>query len=169
MSRYRSPEKPGSPYISYAGFNRLNTELDGLWRVRRPEVVKALSAAAAEGDRSENAEYIYRKKELGSIDRRVRFLRKRLDILKPIDLSLTPDDPERVFFGAWVCLEDENGETRRYRVVGPDEFDADPAYISMDSPLAQAILGKRLDDEVSVSLPSGIQTLFITAIEYESE
>jgi transcription elongation factor GreB len=134
--------------------------------VKRREVTAALSAAAAEGDRSENAEYIYRKKQLREIDRRVRYLQKRLDELKIVDTL--PADRERVFFGVWVELENEQGETERYRIVGPDEFDEQEQYISMDSPLAKALLGKRLDDEVRVQTPAGVRELVIVAVHYEA-
>jgi transcription elongation factor GreB len=163
MGRYRPPAPKKSPYITAAGHERLASELDGLWKKRR-EVVVALSAAAAEGDRSENAEYIYRKKQLGEIDRRVRYLQKRLDELKVVDSS--PTDVNKVYFGAWVELEDDAGEQLRYRIVGPDEFDEQPAYISMDSPVAKALLGKSLDDDVSVETPKGVKQYIIMAIEY---
>lgn len=166
MGRWRPPQTPGSPYITRAGFERLRAEADELWLKRRPAVVKALAAAAAEGDRSENAEYIYRKKELAGIDRRIRFLRKRLDILKAIDPS-QPQDPQRVYFAAWVCIEDEDGNQQRLRIVGPDEFDADAGYISMDSPMAKALMGKRLDDEITVALPEGPKIFYITEVNYQ--
>ena len=123
-----------------------------------------MSEAAAQGDRSENAEYTYGKKRLREIDRRVRFLRKRLDGM--VIVEQPPTDPKRVFFGAWVELEDEAGQMREHRIVGPDEFDMDPRYVSMDAPLGRAVLGKRLDDEVKVALPGGEQRLVITAVRY---
>lgn len=166
MSRYRPPARPGSKYITPTGLQRLREELDQLWRVERPEVTRAVAEAAAQGDRSENAEYTYGKRRLREIDRRVRFLRKRLDGM--VVVSAPPADPRRVFFGAWVTLEDEDGRERRHRIVGPDEFDLDPGWISVDSPLARALLGKRVDDEVSVELPGGTQQWVITAIEYEA-
>jgi transcription elongation factor GreB len=165
MGRYRPPAEKKSPYITAEGHARLSAELDALW-VKRREVTAALSAAAAEGDRSENAEYIYCKKQLREIDRRVRYLQKRLDELKIVDTL--PADRERVFFGAWVELENEQGETERYRIVGPDEFDEQEQYISMDSPLAKALLGKRLDDEVRVQTPAGVRELVIVAVHYEA-
>src|SRR3954468_2045543 len=122
MSRYRPAEKPGSQFITPAGAARLGQELDALWRVERPRVTQAVSEAAAQGDRSENAEYTYGKKRLREIDRRVRFLRKRLDGM--IVVERPPSDPKRVFFGAWVSVEDDAGDLSRYRIVGPDEFDA---------------------------------------------
>jgi transcription elongation factor GreB len=165
MSRWKPPSRPGSQYITPAGAQRLRDELDQLWKVERPQVTQAVSEAAAQGDRSENAEYTYGKRRLREIDRRVRFLRKRLDGMVVVDHP--PTDRGRVFFGAWVELEDETGGTRRHRIVGPDEFDMAAGYISMDSPLARALLGRRLDDEVTVELPGGERTLAITAIQYE--
>jgi len=165
MGRYRQPQKTGSKYITATGYQRLAEELDHLWFSLRPEVTKAVSAAAAEGDRSENAEYIYRKKQLREIDSRVRFLRKRLEGMKVV--SEKPASTDKVFFGAWVTVEDENGNQQRYRIVGPDEFDMHDDYISMDSPVAKALLGKNLDDEVEVNLPAGKKYLVIVDIEYE--
>ena len=164
MGRWRPPTRPGSQYITQAGADRLRAELDHLWRVERPQVTQAVSEAAAQGDRSENAEYTYGKKRLREIDRRVRFLRQRLDGIVIVDQP--PSDPRRVFFGAWVELEDEQGERRCYRVVGPDEFDMDPRYLSMDSPLGRALLGKALDAEVSVALPAGQQHYVVASIRY---
>lgn len=135
-----------------------------MWR-RRADVVKALSAAAAEGDRSENAEYIYRKKELREIDRRIRYLQKRLPELTVV--SSAPSETDRIFFGAWVRLEDEAGNEQVRRIVGPDEFDSDAHYISLDSPLAKALMKKRLDDEVDVALPKGTARFIITEISYQ--
>jgi len=163
MGRYRPPAPKKSPYITVEGHQRLSDELEDLWPTRR-EVVAALSAAAAEGDRSENAEYIYRKKQLGGIDRRIRYLQKRLDELKVVDNK--PADPNKVFFGAWVELEDEQGETVRYRIVGPDEFDEEDDYISMDSPVAKALLGKGLDDDVTVETPKGKIIYIVVNVEY---
>lgn len=165
MGRYRPPQKPGSKYITPAGHKRLTEELDFLWRKKRPEVTAALSAAAAEGDRSENAEYIYRKKQLREIDSRVRHLRKRLEHMKIVDT--VPSDPGKVFFGAWVTLEDEEGNETRYRIVGPDEFDYQQNLISMDSPLAKALMGKAIDNEVAVQTPKGMKEYYIVAISYE--
>jgi transcription elongation factor GreB len=165
MGRYRAPQTPGSKYITAGGARRLREELDELWRVERPRVTQAVSEAAAQGDRSENAEYIYGKRRLREIDSRVRFLRKRLDGMVIVEQG--PSDPGRVFFGAWVDVESADGEESRYRIVGPDEFDMDPAYISMDSPLGRALLGKKLDDELKVELPGGARAFVIVAIEYE--
>ena len=144
---------------------RLKQELDHLWRVLRPQVTQAVQEAAAQGDRSENAEYIYGKRQLREIDRRVRFLRQRLDGMVVVDAP--PSDPSRVFFGAWVRLEDEDGIEAEYRIVGPDEFDAAQGFISMDSPLGRALLRKGLDDEVKVELPGGAKTFVVVSVRYE--
>jgi transcription elongation factor GreB len=164
MGRWRPPTRPGSQYITPEGADRLRAELDTLWRVERPQVTQAVSEAAAQGDRSENADYIYGKRRLHEIDRRVRFLRKRLDGMVIVDQQ--PSDPHRVFFGAWITLEASDGESRSHRIVGPDEFDMDPRYISLDAPLGRALLGKRLDDDITLQLADGQQTLTITAIRY---
>jgi transcription elongation factor GreB len=164
VSRYRPPTPVGSKFITPTGFARLNDELDQLWRVERPRVTQTVSAAAAQGDRSENADYTYGKKRLREIDGRVRFLRKRLEGMKVVDQP--PSDRQRVFFGAWVTLEDEAGDEQRHRIVGPDEFDSSPGYISMDAPLARALLGKKLDDEIQVSAPGGMRRLIVVAVEY---
>lgn len=165
MIRYRTPEKPGSQFITPAGAERLKQELDELWKTERPRVTQAVSEAAAQGDRSENAEYTYGKKRLREIDRRVRFLRKRLDGMTIVDKA--PSDRRRVFFGAWVTLEDDSGKQARHRIVGPDEFDMAPGYISMDAPLARALMRKGLDDEVTVELPGGSRTFIVVEIDYE--
>jgi transcription elongation factor GreB len=165
MGRYREPQRAGSKYITPEGARRLNKELDELWRIERPRVTQAVSEAAAQGDRSENAEYIYGKRRLREIDRRVRFLRKRLEGMVIVDRG--PSDPRRVFFGAWVSLEAEDGTVARYRIVGPDEFDAAPGYISMDSPLGVALMKKALDEDVAVEVPGGVRTFTIVEIEYE--
>lgn len=164
MGRYRPPQPKSSPYITAEGYDTLHAENKALW-LRRAEVTRALSAAAAEGDRSENAEYIYRKKELREIDRRIRYLQKRIPDLKVV--STTPDDPERVFFGAWVTLEDDNGMEKTWRIVGADEFDTKKGWISMDSPMAKALLKKSTDDEVHVDTPQGIQHYYITRVSYQ--
>jgi transcription elongation factor GreB len=166
MGRVPQPQPAGSKYITREGAERLRAELDELWRSERPRVTQAVAAAAAQGDRSENAEYTYGKRRLREIDRRVRFLRRRLDGMVIVDQP--PADPARVFFGAWVSLEAEDGAQSRYRIVGPDEFDMAPGYISMDSPLGRALLRKRLDEEVVVAAPSGEVTYVIVSIEYRS-
>ena len=147
MSRWKAPRPKSSPYITPAGYQRLERELKDFW-IKRKDVVSALSAAAAEGDRSENAEYIYRKKELRGIDSRIHFLQKRMPSLNII--SETPVDQERIFFSAWVLLEKDKGEELLYRIVGADEFEMDKRYISLDSPLARALLKKTFDDQVLI-------------------
>ncbi len=141
----------------------LQDESRALWK-RRAEVSKALSAAAAEGDRSENAEYIYRKKELRGIDWRIRYLQKRLPELRVV--TTTPDNRQQVFFGAWVTLQNDAGDKVRYRIVGPDEFDTCKEYISMDAPLARALLKKSLHDEVRVKTPKGEKHYLIIDVHY---
>jgi transcription elongation factor GreB len=165
MGRYRPPAPPKSAYITAQGFDRLKQEEAAIW-VRRREVTKALAAAAAEGDRSENAEYIYRKKELREIDRRIRYLQKRLPDLKVV--RDPPSNPEQIFFAAWVKLETEDGAISEYRIVGPDEIDHQAGYISMDSPLAKALLKRTIDDEVVVSTPGGDTLYWILEIRYEA-
>lgn len=147
MSRWRPPQPKSSPYITPEGYQALEIELRDLW-TKRKEVTQALSAAAAEGDRSENAEYIYRKKELRGIDRRIHYLQKRLPDLNIV--SLPPDDQDRIFFSAWVTLENEAGEEVTYRIVGADELNPKKQHISLDSPLAKALLKKTFDDEVAI-------------------
>jgi len=164
VSRYRAPTRPGSRYITPAGHARLRAELDQLWRVERPQVTAAVSAAAAQGDRSENAEYTYGKRRLREIDSRVRFLRQRLDGMVVVEKP--PSDPQRVFFGAWVELEDEQGNLHRHRIVGPDEFDQAEGYISMDAPLAKALMGKGLDAEIALSIAGQELRYTIMWIEY---
>lgn len=165
MSRYRHPQKPGSKYITPEGKKRLTEEFSVLWRVKRPEVTAALAAAAAEGDRSENAEYIYRKKQLREIDSRIHFLKGRLEDVVVVDS--VPDDPARVFFGAWVRLAGEDGSIVEYRIVGPDEFDPDRNYISMDSPVARALMKRTEGDEVLVKRPKGDRLFTIVNVSYQ--
>ena len=164
MGRWRPPAPKSSPYITPAGFEKLQAELDGIW-LRRREVVKALADAAAEGDRSENAEYIYRKKELAGLDRRIRYLQKRLPELTVVRET---HDGDKVFFGATVEVCDDGDETRCYRIVGPDETDAKTAAISIDSPLARALLGKTVDDEVTINVGGTTITVTVESIHYES-
>ncbi len=171
MSRYRPPTQPGSKYITPEGAKRLRDELDRLWHDERPRVTQAVSEAAAQGDRSENAEYTYGKKRLHEIDRRVRFLRQRLDGMTVVDpeAPLGRRDPTRVYFGAWVQIEihaEKLGPAHWYRLVGPDEFDMADGYLSIDSPLGRCLLGKRLDEEVTVALPGGLTVFSIVAISY---
>jgi transcription elongation factor GreB len=165
MTRYRRPQTPGSKYATAEGARRLREELDYLWRVQRPQVTKAVSEAAAQGDRSENAEYIYGKKQLREIDRRVRFLRKRLEGL--VVVNRPPDDRGRIFFGAWVLLEDDDGHETELRIVGPDEIDPARKYVSMDAPLCRALMRKTVGDEVTVEVPGGAVTYVVTEIRYE--
>ena len=168
MSRWRPPSPRSTAIITRAGFDALKAELDHLWRELRPEVVKALAAAAAEGDRSENAEYTYRKKQLGEIDRRVRYLSKRIPSLKVAEG--VPADRDAVFFGATIEIENiESGETHTYRIVGPDETDAKRGWISVDSPLARAALKKRVDEEFEAELPSGKARFVVIAVNYSRE
>lgn len=167
MTRYRKTAPQGSKYVTAEGARRLREELDYLWRIERPAVTRAVSEAAAQGDRSENAEYIYGKRQLREIDRRLRFLRKRLEGM--VVVSQPPDDTSRVFFGAWVRLEDEEGGVTELRIVGPDEIDPARRYVSMDSPLARALMGKRRDAEVTVELPGGSRSFLITEVRYEPD
>ena len=147
MGRWRPPVKQGSPYITAAGYAALEVELEAIGK-RRRGVVKHLAAAAAEGDRSENAEYIYRKRELAEIDRRIRYLQRRMPQLQIV--AEVPTDGSRIFFGASVELEDEQGESACYRIVGPDEINAGRGWISIDSPMAKALMTRAVDDEVTV-------------------
>ena len=164
MGRYRPPRRRGSTYITPEGEQALREELHQLWKVERPVVTNAVHEAAKNGDRSENGDYIYGKRRLREIDSRVRFLNKRLDELQVVDRP--PDDTSKVRFGAWVTLEDEDGQEKRWRIVGPDEFDLAKGKLSMDSPMARALLGKGLDDEVTVHSPSGEQLFYVTEIDY---
>ncbi len=165
MSRWRPPPPHSSAIITRDGYQRLRAELDELWKRKRPKVVAALAAAAAEGDRSENAEYTYRKKQLGEIDRRVRYLSKRLPALKVIEL--TPTDPGMIFFGARFAIEDlESGVVSSYCIVGPDETDAKAGHISIDSPLARAVMKKRTGDVFEAVLPTGPAHYCIRSVRY---
>jgi len=155
-------------YITRSGFEKLKAELDFLWKDERPRVTQAVSVAAALGDRSENADYIYGKKRLREIDRRIRFLTKRMDELEVVDLGPRART-DRVYFGAWVELEDEGGERVRYQLVGPDEFDAARGRISIESPVGRALMGKQLGDEVRVRRPKGDATFTVIAIDYSTK
>jgi transcription elongation factor GreB len=165
MGRWRPPPPESSPYNTPAGFLSLQKELEEIW-LRRRDVVKALAEAAAEGDRSENAEYIYRKKELGGLDRRIRYLQKRLPAL-----NIVREHPEGdvIFFGATVKVTEDNGDSHTYRIVGPDETDAKTSAISMDSPMARALLKKRVDDDVQVVLGDETRTMTISSVHYEHQ
>ena len=162
MGRWRPPAPQSSPYITPAGFTALQKELEGIW-LRRRDVVKALAEAAAEGDRSENAEYIYRKKELGGLDRRIRYLQKRLPTLNVVRES--PKD-DAIFFGAFVEVRDDAGEMSTYRIVGPDETDAETSAISMDSPLAKALLAKQVGEEIVLNTGEKAITITVVSIKY---
>jgi transcription elongation factor GreB len=164
MSRWRPPRPKSSPYITVEGYQTLEVELKQLWE-RRKHVTAALSAAAAEGDRSENAEYIYRKKELREIDRRIHYLQKRLPSLTVV--SEKPGNQNQVFFGAWVTLETMDGDEITYRIVGADEIDTSGGLISLDSPLAKGLLKKNLDDEVVIRHGDKETRYYIVAINYQ--
>lgn len=164
MGRYRPPTPRGSNYITPEGEIALREELHQLWKVERPTVTHSVHEAAKNGDRSENGDYIYGKKRLREIDSRVRFLTKRLDDLTVVDQA--PKQQDKIFFGAWVTLVDEAEELQRYRIVGPDEFNLRENKLSMDSPLAKALLGKCMDDEISFQSPSGLKILLVHAIHY---
>ena len=164
MGRWRPKGIPASKYITAEGYKKLNDELQYLWKEKRPEITQSVQEAAAQGDRSENAEYIYGKKQLREIDRRVRFLSKRLDDMTVVDR--VPEDQSKVFFGAWVELENEDGEPEIYRLVGPDEFDQSEEYTSMDSPLGKAVMGKALHEDILVAAPDRETRYTIVRIEY---
>jgi len=164
VGRWRAPEEPGSPYITPEGAQSLNQESRYLWKTLRPEVVRALSEAAAEGDRSENAEYIYRKKQLGEIDRRLRYLGKRIDIMKIVDRP--PSNISVIRFGAWITLQGPDDAVVSYRIVGVDETDAKQGFISIDSPVALALLGKTVGDQVEVELPDCRTCFSVIKITY---
>lgn len=166
MTRYRPPRPPSAPYITPAGFVRLETELRTLWKVTRPEVTRRVAEAAAMGDRSENAEYIYGKKQLREIDARVRYLSKRLEALQVVDR--TPADPARIFFGAWIEIEDDQGGVHRYRIVGADEIGDAPGYISVDAPVARSLLGKRIGEVVVVEAGGAARELEVLSIHYDA-
>lgn len=163
-TRDRTPRAPPSGYITPEGARRLRAELDHLWSVERPRVTQEVADAAAQGDRSENAEYIYGKRRLREIDRRIRFLAKRLDALTVVEPRERSDG--RVYFGAWVRLEDDDGSEVEYRLVGPDEADAKTNLVSIDSPVGRALLGRSEGDEVTVVRPRGRATFTIAAVRY---
>jgi len=165
MGRWRPPRKQGSPYITPEGAAALEAELKQLWKVERPKVTNDVHEAAKNGDRSENGDYIYGKKRLREIDSRVRFLTKRLDQLTIVERA--PDDQSRIFFGAWVTLIDENDAEKTYRIVGPDEFNISEGKLSVDSPLARALLKKQRDDEVIIHTSNGEEQYWVEKIWYE--
>jgi transcription elongation factor GreB len=164
MGRYRAPRPESSKYITPEGAVSLEQELDHLWRTKRPAVTKAVAEAAAQGDRSENAEYIYGKRQLAEIDRRVRYLRKRLHGIRIVDQP--PSDTGKVYFGAWFELRDEGGARHEYRLVGPDEFDLAEGYISMDSPLGRAVMGKAIGGTITVPAPDGERIYQLVGVRY---
>lgn len=164
MSRYRPPRRRGTALITPEGERALRDELYRLWKVERPQVTDVVREAARNGDRSENGDYIYGKRRLREIDSRVRFLGKRLDEVTIVDRP--PADANKVYFGCHVTLENDAGEETRWQVVGPDEFDLPTGRLSIDSPVARALLGKTIDDEVKVTTPAGEQRYYITAVDY---
>jgi len=155
---------PVSSYITPDGHKCLHDELSFLWKTKRPQVTQAVAEAAAMGDRSENAEYIYGKRQLRQIDSRIRFLKKRLEKLIIVDRK--PADTSKVYFGAWVELEDNDGNMFQYRIVGPDESNTEKNFISVDSPMAKALLRRSEGDEVTVSRPNGTMTFVVVSIRY---
>ena len=165
MGRYRPPAPQSSKYITPEGAAVLREELEFLWRRKRPEVTRAVAEAAAQGDRSENAEYIYGKKQLGEIDRRIRFLRKRLEGIHVVDQ--VPSDTRKVYFGAWFELRDPQDRVQSFRLVGPDEFDFAEENVSMDSPLGVAVMGKSLEDEITVETPDGQARYTVVRVRYQ--
>jgi transcription elongation factor GreB len=164
MARYRPPAAPMSNYLTEEGEARLRQELTYLWKEERPRITQSVTEAVAQGDRSENAEYTYGKKRLREIDRRVRYLSKRLE--SAVVVNSTPDDTSKIYFGAWVTVEDDAGDCQEYRIVGPDEIGDRPGYISMDAPLGRALLGKQIDSEVVIRTPDGKRTCYVNAIRY---
>ena len=165
MSRYRPPRIPGSFYITPEGEKNLRNEVFQLWKVERPQVTAVVHEAAKNGDRSENGDYIYGKRRLREIDSRVGFLTRRLDKLTVVDRI--PDNRDKIYFGAWVKIEDEEGTEKTYRIVGPDEFDLSKNKLSMDSPLAIALLGKQVDSDIIFATPEGNRELTIIEVWYE--
>ena len=153
--------------VTREGYKKLKEELDFLWKERRPEITKIVSWAASLGDRSENADYTYNKRILREIDRRVRYLRKRLEILRVVDYS--PQQDGKVFFGAWVEIENDDGDALKFRIVGPDEIYGRKDYISIDSPMARALIKKEVDDEAVVMTPEGPKVWYINAITYQQD
>jgi transcription elongation factor GreB len=152
-------------YITDEGYRKLREELDQLFRVERPRVVKGVADAAAEGDRSENAEYIYGKKKLREIDKRIEFLTKRVDVLSVVT-EYPKNGTDKIFFGAFVDLEDDEGRATSYRIVGADESNAERGYISIESPVARALMGKRLGESVTVQRPKGEVTFSVLRVRY---
>ena len=166
MGRWRPPPEKSSPYITPEGARRLRAELADLWHQQRPEVVRAITAAAAEGDRSENAEYIYRKKQLREMDRRIQYLSRRVEQFKVVDE--TPRDTQTVRFGAWVEVRDDEDQASLWRIVGADEITTDGRCISVDSPVARALIGKSVGEDVEVERPAGPISLYIESVSYQA-
>ena len=166
MIRYRPPQKSGSKYITAEGELLLKKELNQLWKIERPKVTQQVSEAAALGDRSENAEYIYGKKRLREIDRRVRYLTKRLEELKVV--SQTPPDKTKAYFGCFISLKDNEENKSKYRLVGPDEISSEKGYISIDSPLGKAVLGKKVGARITIQSPQGQLSYQLIKVEYLS-
>ena len=164
MTRYKPPTKSGSKYITKEGELLLKEELNQLWKVERPKVTQQVSEAAALGDRSENAEYIYGKKRLREIDRRVRYLTKRLEELKVV--SQIPSDKTKAYFGCFISVENNEGDKTKYRLVGPDEINPEKGYISIDSPLGKAVLGKKVGSKINIQSPQGKLSYQLTKVEY---
>ena len=165
MGRYRPPTPKSSPYITPEGASKMRAEVHQLWKIERPKVTHIVHEAAKNGDRSENGDYIYGKRRLREIDSRVRYLTKRIEEATIVEDK--PRDPSKVFFAAWVTVEDEDsGDEHTYRIVGSDEIDAALNWISIDSPIARALVGKSIDDEINVKTPAGDRCLIITAIKY---
>jgi transcription elongation factor GreB len=165
MGRYRPPSPKSSPYITPEGASKMRAEVHQLWKIERPKVTHIVHEAAKNGDRSENGDYIYGKRRLREIDSRVRYLTKRIEEATIVEDK--PRDPSKVFFAAWVTVEDEgSGDEHIYRLVGSDEIDSSLNWISIDSPIARALVGKSIDDEINVKTPSGDRCLIITAIRY---
>ena len=167
MGRWRPPAKTGSKYITLKGYEKLNSELRYLWKEKRPAVTRSVQEAAAQGDRSENAEYIYGKKQLREIDGRIQFLSRRLDDMTVVDKP--PPDQTRIYFGAWVTLITDTEKAARYRIVGPDEIGDHSDYISIDSPMARALIGKQSGDIISINTPGKHKTCRITHIGYQTK
>jgi transcription elongation factor GreB len=164
MSRYRPPRPPSAKYITAEGEKVMKAELHQLWKVERPVITQSVSEAAAQGDRSENAEYIYGKKRLREIDGRVRYLSKRLEEMTVV--SEPPTNQDKIYFGAIVTLEDEEQNTLKYKIVGPDELDPQKGHISIDAPLGLALLSKEVDSEIEIESPTGRKIYYVLAIEY---
>ena len=164
MSRYRPPQPPSAKYITAGGEKAMKAELHQLWKVERPVITQSVSEAAAQGDRSENAEYIYGKKRLREIDSRVRYLSKRLEEMTVV--SEPPTNQNKIYFGAVVTLEDQDTNAHKYKIVGPDELDPQKGHISIDAPLGRALLGKEVDSEIEIDSPQGHKVYYVLGIEY---